>query len=79
LVRPYEECSCALQVKPDGTYVRKMSDRLMYFSMLELRVLLPKLRAIDTLAKASTIAVRYSTVRKQGTIKPEYEHVLFSV
>nr|CAB3219770.1 peroxisomal acyl-coenzyme A oxidase 2 [Phallusia mammillata] len=58
------------EVKPDGTYVKKASDRLMYGSMVNLRVNLPKSQAIDVLAKACTIAIRYSAVRRQGLLNP---------
>nr|CAB3219769.1 peroxisomal acyl-coenzyme A oxidase 2 [Phallusia mammillata] len=58
------------EVKPDGTYLKKASDRLVYGSMVNLRVSIPK-QCTDVLAKACTIAIRYSGVRRQGLLKPD--------
>jgi len=60
-----------LQVLHDGTYKKKASDRLMYGSMVNLRVLLQRTEALSPLAKVLTIAVRYSAVRCQGVIDPK--------
>ena len=58
-----------LQVKPDGTYVKPVSNKLTYGTMVFVRSFLVG-EAARSLAKACTIAVRYSAVRHQSEIKP---------
>ncbi|XP_072501860.1 peroxisomal acyl-coenzyme A oxidase 1 isoform X3 [Notamacropus eugenii] len=57
------------QVKPDGTYVKPVSDRLTYGTMVFVRSFLVG-EAARSLSKACTIAIRYSLVRHQSEIQP---------
>lgn len=57
------------QVKPDGTYVKPVSNKLTYGTMVFIRSFLVG-EAARSLAKACTIAIRYSAVRHQSEIKP---------
>ena len=52
------------QVAPDGTYTRPLSSKLGYGSMVQLRTTI-SYASFDALARAITIAVRYSVVRRQ--------------
>ncbi|XP_076826059.1 peroxisomal acyl-coenzyme A oxidase 2-like isoform X2 [Clavelina lepadiformis] len=63
------------EVHPDGTYIKKGNQRLMYGSMVRVRVNLIAHEIVMPLAKACTIAVRYSAVRRQGLINPSKEEV----
>ncbi|XP_049626735.1 peroxisomal acyl-coenzyme A oxidase 1 isoform X2 [Suncus etruscus] len=56
------------QVEPDGTYVKPVSDKLTYGTMVFVRTYLVGLAAMS-LSKACTIAIRYSAVRHQSEIK----------
>ncbi|CAG4986330.1 unnamed protein product [Parnassius apollo] len=59
------------KVLKDGTYVKvARHDKLTYGTMVFVRVTLVKEAAIN-LAKAATIAVRYSAVRRQSKPKPD--------
>ena len=57
---------CALK---DGTYVKSPSDKLTYGTMMFVRVILLHDMA-GYLSKATTIAIRYSAVRRQSEMKP---------
>ncbi|XP_068932437.1 peroxisomal acyl-coenzyme A oxidase 1 isoform X2 [Petaurus breviceps papuanus] len=57
------------QVKPDGTYVKPVSDRLTYGTMVFVRSFLVG-ESARALSKACTIAIRYSLVRHQSEIQP---------
>lgn len=57
------------QVKPDGTYVKPLSNKLTYGTMVFVRSFLVG-NAAQCLSKACTIAIRYSAVRHQSEIKP---------
>ncbi|EHA99423.1 Peroxisomal acyl-coenzyme A oxidase 1 [Heterocephalus glaber] len=57
------------QVKPDGTYVKPVSNKLTYGTMVFVRSYLVG-EAARSLSKACTIAIRYSAVRRQSEIKP---------
>ncbi|XP_014695355.1 peroxisomal acyl-coenzyme A oxidase 1 isoform X4 [Equus asinus] len=57
------------QVKPDGTYVKPVSNKLTYGTMVFVRSFLVG-EAARSLSKACTIAIRYSAVRHQSEIKP---------
>ena len=57
------------QVLPDGTYIRSKSDKLTYGTMVTVRTGLAY-AAFEFLAKALTIAIRYSIVRRQTQNKP---------
>lgn len=57
------------QVEPDGTYIKPLSDKLTYGTMVFIRSLIVGQSAIS-LSKACTIAVRYSAVRHQSEIRP---------
>lgn len=57
------------QVKPDGTYVKPVSNKLTYGTMVFVRSYLVG-EAARSLSKACTIAIRYSAVRHQSEIKP---------
>lgn len=54
----------------DGTYVKPPSSVLTYGTMVFVRVLIVKNMA-QSLAKSATIAVRYSSVRRQSPINLE--------
>uniref|UniRef100_A0A452QHJ6 Acyl-coenzyme A oxidase n=1 Tax=Ursus americanus TaxID=9643 RepID=A0A452QHJ6_URSAM len=56
------------QVKPDGTYVKPVSNKLTYGTMVFVRSFLVG-EAARCLSKACTIAIRYSAVRHQSEIK----------
>ncbi|XP_066470201.1 peroxisomal acyl-coenzyme A oxidase 1 isoform X2 [Tiliqua scincoides] len=57
------------QVEPDGTYVKPLSDKLTYGTMVFIRSLIVGDSA-RSLARACTIAIRYSAVRHQSELKP---------
>ncbi|XP_063239947.1 probable peroxisomal acyl-coenzyme A oxidase 1 [Bacillus rossius redtenbacheri] len=57
------------QVLEDGTYVKSPSDKLTYGTMVFVRVVIVQ-DVASYLAKAVTIAVRYSAVRRQSELKP---------
>ncbi|KAJ9577675.1 hypothetical protein L9F63_005755, partial [Diploptera punctata] len=57
------------QVLEDGTYVKSPSDKLTYGTMMFVRVILLHDMA-GYLSKATTIAIRYSAVRRQSEMKP---------
>ncbi|XP_051036861.1 peroxisomal acyl-coenzyme A oxidase 1 isoform X3 [Phodopus roborovskii] len=57
------------QVKPDGTYVKPLNNKLTYGTMVFVRSFLVG-DAARCLSKACTIAIRYSAVRHQSEIKP---------
>ncbi|XP_078585416.1 peroxisomal acyl-coenzyme A oxidase 1-like [Branchiostoma floridae x Branchiostoma japonicum] len=57
------------RVEPDGTYVKPPSSKLAYGTMVQVRSFIVS-EASDSLAKAVTIAVRYSCVRRQSEMKP---------
>ncbi|KAM3921195.1 peroxisomal acyl-coenzyme A oxidase 1 isoform 2-T2 [Leptodactylus fuscus] len=57
------------QVKPDGTYVKPLSDKLTYGTMVFIRSMIVGDSA-RSLSRACTIAVRYSAVRHQSEIRP---------
>ncbi|CAH2302132.1 peroxisomal acyl-coenzyme A oxidase 1 isoform X2 [Pelobates cultripes] len=56
------------QVKPDGTYVKPLSDKLTYGTMVFIRSMIVGDSA-RSLSRACTIAVRYSAVRHQSEIR----------
>uniref|UniRef100_A0A8D8RJH7 Acyl-coenzyme A oxidase n=2 Tax=Cacopsylla melanoneura TaxID=428564 RepID=A0A8D8RJH7_9HEMI len=58
------------QVLKDGTYVKAKNEKLTYGTMIFVRVSLIKNVAAAFLAKAVTIATRYSAVRRQSEMKP---------
>ncbi|PKU37735.1 peroxisomal acyl-coenzyme a oxidase 2 [Limosa lapponica baueri] len=58
------------EVQPDGTYVRRGSQKINYFTMTSVRISLISGEAIPSLMKACTIAIRYSAVRRQSKLKP---------
>lgn len=58
-----------VQVKPDGTYVKPVSNKLTYGTMVFVRSFLVG-EAARSLSKACTIAIRYSAVRHQSELKP---------
>ncbi|XP_071866974.1 acyl-coenzyme A oxidase 1-like [Bombus fervidus] len=62
------------KVLEDGTYVKSANDKLTYGTMVFVRVRLLH-NLLHHLAKAVTIAVRYSVVRRQGQINPEQPEV----
>ncbi|KAG7310802.1 hypothetical protein JYU34_003629 [Plutella xylostella] len=57
------------QVLKDGTFVAGPSSKLAYGTMIYVRVIIVNGMA-NLMAKAATIAVRYSAVRRQSQIKP---------
>ncbi|NP_001090149.1 acyl-CoA oxidase 1, palmitoyl L homeolog [Xenopus laevis] len=56
------------KVEPDGTYVKPLSDKLTYGTMVFIRSMIVGDSA-RSLSRACTIAVRYSTVRHQSEIR----------
>uniref|UniRef100_A0A8C4NGW4 Acyl-coenzyme A oxidase n=1 Tax=Eptatretus burgeri TaxID=7764 RepID=A0A8C4NGW4_EPTBU len=57
------------KVEEDGTYIRPPSDKLAYGTMVFIRALIVS-EASYVLAKACTIAIRYSVVRRQSQQTP---------
>ena len=57
------------QVLPDGTYIKPKNDRLMYGGMTSLRASVVGVSSRG-LCIATTIAIRYSAVRRQSVIEP---------
>ncbi|XP_072938306.1 acyl-coenzyme A oxidase 1-like [Epargyreus clarus] len=64
------------QVLKDGTYVKAKSihDKIMFSNMTFVRAMILSDIAYE-LAKAATIAIRYSAVRRQSQIKPDEPEV----
>ncbi|XP_047614844.1 peroxisomal acyl-coenzyme A oxidase 1 isoform X2 [Phacochoerus africanus] len=58
------------QVKPDGSYVKPLSNKLTYGTMVFIRSFLVG-EAARCLSKACTIAIRYSAVRHQSELRPD--------
>ncbi|KAJ8736603.1 hypothetical protein PYW08_007259 [Mythimna loreyi] len=58
------------QVLEDGTYVKSPSSKLTYGTMMFVRVVIVK-DMCNYIAKAVTIATRYSAVRRQSQPKPD--------
>nr|XP_006136581.1 peroxisomal acyl-coenzyme A oxidase 1 [Pelodiscus sinensis] len=57
------------KVEPDGTYVKPLSDKLTYGTMVFIRSLIVGDSA-RSLCRACTIAIRYSSVRHQSELTP---------
>ncbi|XP_069510827.1 peroxisomal acyl-coenzyme A oxidase 1 isoform X1 [Ambystoma mexicanum] len=57
------------QVEPNGTYVKPVSQKLTYGTMVFIRSLIVG-EAARCLSRACTIAIRYSAVRHQSELKP---------
>ncbi|KAM3922478.1 peroxisomal acyl-coenzyme A oxidase 1-like isoform 2-T2 [Leptodactylus fuscus] len=57
------------QVHPDGTYVKPLSNKLTYGSMVYIRAMIVGFSA-RFLSMACTIAIRYSAIRHQSEIRP---------
>lgn len=62
------------QVSPDGTYTKPPRTTLTYGTMTFVRSMIVRGCAIG-LAKACTIAIRYSCVRRQSEMRPGYARV----
>ncbi|XP_054708090.1 peroxisomal acyl-coenzyme A oxidase 1-like [Uloborus diversus] len=62
------------QVTVDGEYVKPKSDKLNYGTMVFVRVLILDMVAYNV-ARAATIAIRYSAVRRQAQILPNEPEV----
>ncbi|OPJ71943.1 peroxisomal acyl-coenzyme A oxidase 2 isoform A [Patagioenas fasciata monilis] len=58
------------EVQPDGTYIKRGSPKINYFTMTTVRISLISDEVILPLMKACTIAIRYSAVRRQSKLKP---------
>ncbi|KAG8430228.1 hypothetical protein GDO86_018209, partial [Hymenochirus boettgeri] len=58
------------EVLPDGTYIKRGSDKMNYFTMIGVRVLILFSEVLDALMKACTISIRYSAVRRQSELRP---------
>jgi len=66
------------QVLRDGTYVKNTTvERLNYGTMLFMRAMIVLDPAARGLAQATTIAIRYSCVRRQSQLNPRYCSLLF--
>ncbi|XP_055840110.1 probable peroxisomal acyl-coenzyme A oxidase 1 [Episyrphus balteatus] len=62
------------QLHRDGTFVKSPASVLTYFTMVNVRVSIV-MHSYMSLARAATIAIRYSAVRRQSKINPkEPEH-----
>lgn len=59
------------QVTQNGQFFSYGVDKANYATMVLVRVKLVKM-AYDSLAAASTIAIRYSAVRRQSSLKPGF-------
>lgn len=57
------------RIEPDGTYHHPPHEKLGFAGMVHVRTLMIRDQA-RALAKACTIAIRYSCVRRQGEIIP---------
>ncbi|ELU10772.1 hypothetical protein CAPTEDRAFT_174749 [Capitella teleta] len=57
------------QVEADGSYSPPFNDKIMYAGMLGIRAHIPLMCARNT-ARACTIAIRYSLVRRQSELVP---------
>ncbi|XP_037545806.1 peroxisomal acyl-coenzyme A oxidase 1 [Nematolebias whitei] len=57
------------KVEPDGSYVKPPSSKLTYGTMVFVRSMIVR-ESAQALSKACTIAIRYSTVRRQSEIRP---------
>ncbi|XP_069056303.1 peroxisomal acyl-coenzyme A oxidase 1-like [Pleurodeles waltl] len=57
------------QVEPNGTYVKPVSEKLTYGTMVFMRSITVR-AAARSLSRACTIAIRYSAVRHQSELKP---------
>ncbi|KAI6661329.1 Peroxisomal acyl-coenzyme A oxidase 1 [Oopsacas minuta] len=57
------------RVDPDGTYTRRLSSKLGYGSMVQLRAFIT-FNTFEALARGTTIAIRYSVVRRQTQNRP---------
>ncbi|XP_077574219.1 peroxisomal acyl-coenzyme A oxidase 1 isoform X3 [Stigmatopora nigra] len=57
------------KVDPDGTYIKPPSAKLTYGTMVFIRSMIVG-ESARALAKSSTIAIRYSSVRHQSEIRP---------
>jgi len=63
------------QVLSDGTYVKNTTiEKLKYGPMLFIRSMIVLDQSAHGLAQATTIAIRYSCVRRQSELKPGYCH-----
>ncbi|KAM8930329.1 peroxisomal acyl-coenzyme A oxidase 2 [Pelodytes ibericus] len=58
------------EVLPDGTYVKRGSDKINYFTMIAIRTSMLGGEVMHSLMKACTIAIRYAAVRRQSELKP---------
>ncbi|XP_063796955.1 peroxisomal acyl-coenzyme A oxidase 2 [Pseudophryne corroboree] len=58
------------EVLPDGSYIKRGSDKINYFTMIHVRVSLLRGEVLESLMKACTISIRYSAVRRQSELKP---------
>ncbi|XP_050423854.1 probable peroxisomal acyl-coenzyme A oxidase 1 isoform X2 [Adelges cooleyi] len=57
------------KVLKDGTYEKSINQKLTYGTMIFVRVLIVRSLVTNYLMKASTIAIRYSAVRRQSELK----------
>lgn len=58
------------EVSDDGSYTKRGSERMNYFTMVLVRVHVVAREVIPNLLKACTIAIRYSVVRRQSELTP---------
>ncbi|XP_028674798.1 peroxisomal acyl-coenzyme A oxidase 1 isoform X2 [Erpetoichthys calabaricus] len=57
------------KVEPDGRYIKPPSDKLTYGTMVFIRSMVVG-ESAKAISKACTIAIRYSTVRRQSELRP---------
>ncbi|XP_042906100.1 peroxisomal acyl-coenzyme A oxidase 1 [Parasteatoda tepidariorum] len=62
------------QVTPSGEYIKPKSDKLNYGTMVFVRVLILDMVSYN-IARAATIAIRYSAIRRQAQILPNEPEV----
>ena len=62
-------CTFLAQVLPSGEYVPPPHKKLNFGSMVWVRSVMNTDQALHA-ARAATIAIRYSCVRRQGTVEP---------
>jgi len=68
------------QVLRDGTYVKNTTaEKMSYGTMVFIRAMVVWTQAAQGLAQATTIAIRYSCVRRQSELKPGYCSLAFLI
>ncbi|KAM4720848.1 peroxisomal acyl-coenzyme A oxidase 2 [Rhinophrynus dorsalis] len=58
------------EVMYNGSYLKRGSDKINYFTMIAVRVSMLRGEVLESLMKACVISIRYSAVRRQSELKP---------